>query len=169
MILTPHAIVGASLANMFPNDPVLGFSLAFISHYVLDLVPHIDYDADNFLNKLDKNTGTLKTIVKSTGSALHFLFIFSDFIFGLFLCILFFARDEKSAMITLIGIAGGVLPDFFQFLYFKYKKQPWIFFKKIHDKLHNIIEVKNEKFWGISFQFVLPVFVLLAYYLLLKK
>ena len=166
MILTPHAIVGAALANMFPNDPALGFGLAFASHYALDMIPHIDYDINNFLHKESK---TVKSIFQNAGAALHFLFIACDFICAIFLCILFFIRDEKSILITLIGLAGGLLPDFFQFLFYKYKNQPWIFTQEIHDRLHHITEDKNDKLlWRISFQVVVPICILVIYFLIKK-
>jgi hypothetical protein len=162
MILTSHAIVGASLANVLPNNPVVGFGLAFISHYAIDMIPHTDYDISNFLQH---ETKTIKSILRNAGAALHLLFIVADFIFAILLCILFFVRDGKSLTITLMGITGGVLPDFLQFLYFKYKKQPWIFFQRIHDKFHFTKELRNQEFWGIFFQFALPVCFLTIYFL----
>jgi len=162
MILTPHAIVGAALANIFPSDPALGFGLAFVSHYVLDMMPHTDYKIDNFV---DKETKTVRSIFKSAGSALHLLSIAFDFLIAMFLCVLFFVRDEKSALITLVGIVGGLLPDFFQFLYLKYKNQPWIFLQKVHDKLH--FEIKT-KYLGILVQIFLPILILVIYFLIKK-
>jgi hypothetical protein len=163
MILTPHAIVGAALANMFPNDPALGFGLAFFSHYALDILPHTEYDIGNLF---DKKTKTLNSIFKNSKAVLNLLFILSDFALAVILCVLFFVRDEKSAFITIVGIAGGLLPDFFQFLYYKFKCQPWIFIQKIHNKLHKIIKVKNEKFWGTFLQIVIPIFSIVIYFLL---
>jgi hypothetical protein len=166
MILTPHAIVGAALANIFPSDPALGFGLAFLSHYVLDVLPHTDYDVSNFM---DKDSKTVKSIFKNTGSALHFLFIIIDFVIAIFLCILFFVRDGKSLLLTFIGIIGGLLPDFFQFLYYKYKNQPWIFYQKIHDKLHHTIKTRNEKLLGMLFDLALPICILIFYFFIKTK
>jgi ABC-type enterochelin transport system permease subunit len=167
MILTPHAIVGAALANMFPNEPVLGFGLAFASHYALDMIGHTDYDISNFL---DKDTKTVKSIFKSFGAALHFMFIIFDFVAAIFLCFLFFVRDKKSLMITLIGIAGGVLPDLFQFLYYKYKHEPWIFLQKVHDKIHHVFfEDSGNKIFGVFFQFFIPFCFLVIYYFVKNK
>ena len=163
MILTPHAIVGAALANIFPNDPALGFGLAFLSHYALDMLPHTDYSINNFL---EKETKTVKSVFKNAGAALHLLFITFDFILAIVLCILFFVRDERALLLTLVGIIGGLLPDLFQFLYYKYKNQPWIFFQKIHDKFHYNVVTEKEKIWGTLAQFVLPIFVLIFYFLL---
>ena len=43
MTLTTHAIIGAAIAASMPNYPVVGFVLAFASHFVLDAIPHWDY------------------------------------------------------------------------------------------------------------------------------
>ena len=43
MTLTTHAVVGAAIATSMPNHPVIGFTLAFASHFVLDAIPHWDY------------------------------------------------------------------------------------------------------------------------------
>ena len=169
MILTPHAIVGASLTNIFANNPAFGFSMAFFSHYVLDVLPHTDYNISNFLNS---ETKTVKSIFKNTGAALHFLFIIIDFLLAVLFCVLLFVRDEKSLIITFLGVIGGILPDFFQFLYYKYKRYPWISFQKIHDKIHHIlVKDDNEKslffsIFGIVSQFVMPTIFFAAYYFL---
>ena len=162
MILTSHALVGASLTNLFPNTPVIGFEIAFASHYIIDMIPHTDYDISDFIQHEEK---TVKSILKNAAATLHLLFIVADFVVGILLCVLFFVRDEKSLILTLAGIAGGVMPDFLQFLYFKYKRQPWIFIQKIHDKFHFTKELENQKFWGIFFQFALPIFLLTIYFL----
>jgi len=161
MILTPHAILGATLANIFPNEPALGFSLAFVSHYVLDVIPHADYDITGFL---DKDTKTVKSIVNNIKGTLHFLCIIFDFSVAVLLCILFFVRDGKSLIITFIGILGGVLPDFFQFLYYKYKKQPWIFFQMVHKKVHNLDKMEDRRLCGFLIQFFVIIFILSLYF-----
>lgn len=161
MILTPHAIVGTTLANIVPYDPALGFGLAFLSHYALDMLPHTDYDVSGFV---DTKTKTVKSIFKETKSAIHLLLIVADFVIAIFLCIFIFVRNRQSLFLTLIGIIGGLLPDIFQFLYYKYNSQPWVFYQKIHNKLHALIKVKNEKFWGIFLQIVIPISFILIYF-----
>lgn len=42
MTATAHALVGGALAAAFPNNPVLGISLALLSHPLLDMIPHWD-------------------------------------------------------------------------------------------------------------------------------
>jgi preprotein translocase subunit SecE len=165
MILTPHAIVGAAIANIFPDDPALGFGLAFVSHYVLDMLPHTEYDIGSLFNKESR---TFNSVFKNKGAIVHFLFILADFIVAILLCALIFVRNEKSAVITFMGILGGLLPDFFQFMFYKFKGEPWKFYQNIHDKLHKIIKVKNEKFWGTFLQIFIPILILAIYFLVKK-
>ena len=42
MTATAHALVGGAIASSIP-DPVLGLSLALVSHPILDMVPHWDF------------------------------------------------------------------------------------------------------------------------------
>lgn len=167
MILTPHAIVGATLANLLPEEPLLGFSIAYISHYLLDVLPHVDYKINNFL---DDNTKSVKSIIKNASAALDFLYIFFDFIFAVLICSVLFIRSRETAVITFIGLIGGVLPDFFQFLYYKYKIQPFIILQKIHDVVHHtFFKSQHEEksfyyIWGILLQFLLPTIFIIIYY-----
>ena len=43
MLYTPHFLVGAAIANLVPN-PVIGLPLSLASHFVLDVIPHTDFD-----------------------------------------------------------------------------------------------------------------------------
>lgn len=166
MILTPHTIVGAVIANITPTNPALGFSMAFASHYLLDMLPHVDYDITHFL---DKDNKSFKIVFGNTKSALHLLAIILDFFIGLTICLFLFVSDRRTLYITLVGVAGGVLPDIFQFLYFKFKVQPFIFFQKVHDKIHyNIEKNKNGEIWGIIMQIAIPI-IFVTFYFLYKK
>jgi len=165
MTLTPHAIVGAAIANLVPNEPALGFALAFAGHYVLDMLPHKDYNINSFM---DKKTTTIVSIFKSSASAFKLLLIILEAILALILCFLLFVRDEKSAIATLFGIIGAWLPDFFQLLYYKFKTQPFIFFQKLHYKLGFDIENSKYYWFGILTQVLTPICVLFIYFILKK-
>lgn len=43
MLYTPHFLVGAAILKYIP-DPIIGLPLALLSHVVLDLTPHNDFD-----------------------------------------------------------------------------------------------------------------------------
>lgn len=160
MVLTAHSIVGSALANLFPNNPALGFTLAFASHYLIDAIPHKEYEIEGFF---DEKEETFNSVFKNLISLKKFLFIGSDFTIGLILSLLIFVRDEKSLIATLVGVLGGVLPDFLQFLYFKYKVEPFVFIQKyIHDVFHNPDKMMDRPIRGYINQiFTVALFILL--------
>ena len=43
MVLTSHVVVGAAVSSLVPGHPVAGFAVGFLSHYLLDMIPHRDY------------------------------------------------------------------------------------------------------------------------------
>lgn len=43
MLYTPHFLVGAAILKYVPN-PMIGVPLAIVSHVILDLTPHNDFD-----------------------------------------------------------------------------------------------------------------------------
>lgn len=53
MMITPHVLVGAALAMKISNPFTLVF-FAFVSHFVIDMIPHHDYDIDPFKKKFYK-------------------------------------------------------------------------------------------------------------------
>lgn len=162
MILTPHAIVGAAIANLVPENPELGFLLAYASHYALDMIPHRDYDIDGFFDEKEK---TFRSVLTSARSALKLVMIGSDFFIGAGICILLFVRNRESLIATLAGIAGGVLPDFLQLVYYTFKKHPWTGFQKIHDFFHAKDKMKDKPVRGILVQIFAPIVVLGIYFL----
>lgn len=98
MVFTPHFLVGVAIVSKIQN-PALGLSLAFLSHYILDLIPHVEYSIDNIHKKQWRK------------SYIDFLKIFFDFCLGIIIA-LFFTKN-------LLAILGGflaLLPDFFIFL-----------------------------------------------------
>ncbi len=50
MVLTSHILAGAAIATRI-NNPILGFVLAFLSHYFLDFIPHREYLIKNVKEK----------------------------------------------------------------------------------------------------------------------
>ena len=70
---TAHAIVAGALASRF-TDPVTAGSLAFVSHYVMDSIPHWDIGT-NWRGRDKRTTGALaigETIIALTVA--YFLF-----------------------------------------------------------------------------------------------
>jgi len=118
MGITPHMLVGAAIGSQSPNLWAV-FSLGFISHFMLDLLPHWDY-----LNaiKIDKPS--------------HLVKIFLDAVLGSLLVLILILIYPQNILMIMTGLVAVLLPDVLQFLYntFRFKiLQP---FSLIHHRIH---------------------------------
>ncbi len=126
MILTPHFIFGALLGHLIPNK-LLALAVAFLSHYVLDAVPHWDYDVKNL---------KAKRWFSSVGELAE---VTLDFIGGFFIVLWLGAwLDLRNILWILASGFAAILPDFLTFLMILnpenklLKSHHWFHGKKIH-------------------------------------
>ena len=165
MILIPHAIVGAAISSVFSSHPVAGFILAVASHYLLDMIPHNHYEHKHYIIKETDSIATLSNNIKAI---VHLSKIVFDFSIGVFLSILIFTRSWHTLLITLIGVAGGVLPDFLQYLYFKFKREPFLSHKKFHDIFENKNNLDHRPALGALIQFTTTAVIVVVYFIFIK-
>lgn len=99
MILTCHLLTGAAIALKIQPTP-LALILAFLSHYLLDIIPHREYSIKNIFEK------------RWSKSFFDFLKVFLDIAFGALL-ILFLSKNQP---IIYAGALFAILPDGFTFL-----------------------------------------------------
>jgi hypothetical protein len=140
MILTPHMLLGAVIASKIGYAP-LAIILAFLSHYLLDMLPHIEYPIKNIQNK---------QWVKSLPD---FFRVALDFFTGL-LIIYFFAGWQ---IIVFAGALFAILPDAFNLLNLAFSNN---FLKKhnnFHEKIHFLKNKKISVFWRITSQVLVVV------------
>src|SRR3990170_7486583 len=102
MLYTPHFLTGALVMKYFPN-PIIGLPLAFLSHIVLDLMPHNDFGLTPGITlreffRMEKKRRNL--IIAAMGI---------DYILFLIVFIWLFLTF-KNWWLNLAGIVG-VLPD----------------------------------------------------------
>ncbi len=135
MTLTAHAITGAALASLVPDQPLVGFAVGFISHFVLDAIPHWDYklsskkeDGNNHMNDdMVINKNFIKDILKiSFDGILGLLFAYFIFVFYF----------KFSTFVILSGVIGAMMPDALQFVYMKWRHEPLISLQKFHLWIH---------------------------------
>ncbi len=155
MILSTHAVLGAAVARLFPHNPVLGFFLGFISHFVFDAIPHWDYSLRSEV------LGDKKEIVDMRWGK-DFLFdIFRlglDFAAGVGIVFIFFPlHGGKDLASLLAGLMGGVLPDALQFFYFKIKKEPLSSLQRFHKFIQSKLTLKHQPRLGIPLQGIIGV------------
>jgi len=162
MILTTHAITGATLASLMPNHPVLGFVAGFTSHFLLDAIPHWDYPISSM--KTDQDNPLNNSMVVNKYFYIDLIKFGIDGLLGLFLSfVLFGVIHQSSPFIIFIGAIGGMAPDVLQFFYWKWKCKLLESLQKFHLSIHSKIELNNQPIFGILLQIVfiyLIVFVL---------
>jgi hypothetical protein len=158
MTLTTHAVVGAAIAASMPNHPVIGFTLAFASHFVLDAIPHWDYPLSS--QKTDKVNRLNDDMIINKNFFIDLLKIGIDMSCG-FLLVLFFFTLHGSHLfwIPMIGATGAVLPDALQFAYFKWRHQPLIALQRFHLWIHAKRNFDDKPMIGIPFQIAVMVLV----------
>ncbi len=163
MTLTSHAIVGAAIASFFPQDPALGFTLAFASHFALDAVPHFDYRIESA--SINPRYGAK---MKYDKALLHDFFrIGGDALVGVILALAIFAHPGNFS-IVLFGIAGAFFPDILQFVYMRWKHQPLSSLQHLHHWISRgseYFDMNNRPFLGIISQF----FIILSLIFLAKS
>ena len=151
MTLTTHGIVGAAVARVFAWHPVSAFFVAFLSHYIIDVLPHWDYDLKSARH--DGNNHLNNDIVLNRDFVFDFIKIAFDAFFGLFLSFMVFQpAGNYQIFIIAFGVIGGVFPDFLQFAYFKFRCQPFILLQKFHHWCHTDILLTGRWISGTVLQ-----------------
>lgn len=162
MILTTHAITGAAIASIIPKHPILGFALGFMSHFILDSIPHWDYNLSSYTE--DKINPLNNDIVISKKFIFDLFKIGLDLIIGFTFTFLFFGYSHPNYFIFALaaGAVGGILPDALQFLYFKWRKEPLVSLQKFHTWVHSKIRLNKRPFLGITTQIII-IFIIIFF------
>ena len=107
MTATAHAIVAGAIYQAIPN-PTISIPLAFVSHFIMDAVPHWDIGT-SWRSRSKKTTG---------------IFAISDTVLGITLAYFLFQGkgDGLSLLLTLIA---SEIPDWLE--------APWYIFFARHD------------------------------------
>ncbi len=142
MTATTHALVGGAIAASVPN-PVIGISLAAISHPILDSIPHWDFG----LGWRKKN------------KILLFFQALADLVFGILVTFLFFGKTTNNLYLFL-AILISESWDILQAPYwlFGWKFPPFSYFYHIQHAINR----KAKLPWGILTQAVTVTGVVLA-------
>jgi hypothetical protein len=127
MILIVHIIFGAAIATLFFQNPALAILLSFVSHYFLDIFPHVEYS----IEKLKINKKQIKGL-------LPIIRVFLDFFLGLFLIILL---TYDNLLIYVCGLTAA-LPDFLTALMYLFPKNKFL---QAHYNFHQLIHFFDDK------------------------
>lgn len=176
MILTIHSVVAAATANQIAI-PWIAWLAAFISHFILDAIPHREYSLEN-----------AKYGWKNKKFWILAIKVAIDLIAG-FIFIIVFTHDRSNLFKNIVAGFIGLIPDGLTILYYITKKNSLNQFLSgqfIHGALSfpihsfwNIINKSLEKFyfgfhnklhlikmpsllWGIINQFIILLTALLT-------
>lgn len=143
MIIACHVLVGAAIAEKTQN-PALGLLFAFLSHYVLDFIPHEEY-IKNFKDLEKKPLGDVLKLAFDFSLAVSIVLVFSE-----------------HKLLALFGGLSATLPDidnlFFLFPGWANNKlvkwDAWFHSKKIHyfkhKKIPTIVRIADQAIVAVT-------------------
>lgn len=126
MLLLSHAAAGALIAQAVPN-PILAFALSFVSHFVMDAIPHGDTHQYERYKRRERVRRAVAYVTMDAILAITFvqtLFRFAPI-----------AYPDA----TLAAIVGSVLPDFLVGLYDFGRVRALQGFHDFHFKIHYLV------------------------------
>jgi len=129
----PHAIVGATIAIKTGN-PFLAFPLAFLSNFILDILPHWNPHLYTELKRDGKVSSKTMKIV--------FIDAFLALIIGLFLAFRFYP-DWTMIILILLSCFLAVSTDL--------AEAPFFFLNSKNKFLVKLISIQRKLQWNVSF------------------
>ncbi|TSC53869.1 MAG: hypothetical protein LiPW39_20 [Parcubacteria group bacterium LiPW_39] len=105
MVLTPHLLIGAAIGSKFEKTRWLVFLIiaSLFSHYLLDTIPHAEYNVDALADGFNFNF------------AVAGLKVFWDLFIGLS-AVFFLSQKKRNLYFILIGAIAAILPDVIIFM-----------------------------------------------------
>ena len=132
MILSVHFIAGSAITKLIPNK-LIAYPLAFLSHFLLDALPHTDYSLKGISSGWKK-----QNFYESVCS------LVLDLAFGIaFIIIWAMAFDNFDVWPALIGGFLGTLPDFLNLIVYALHNKNLLLFIKGHP-LTDLEEFKTK-------------------------
>lgn len=151
MLLTPHTVAAVAIATVV-KQPELALPLAFLSHFVLDCIPHWD----PLVEKL--RTGKFSGVRRKT-----LLFILIDFLIALDLGLFFVWRALPDVVLATVIFLSAFLANVPDALLipqvFLGKKWSWAV---SYGRLHSRFQTRLSLPWGLLTQVVVIVIGLLV-------
>lgn len=140
MLETPHVIVGAAIATKVGN-PYLAIPLAFMSHFVLDRIPHWNphfFTESNKFGKPIKSSIAIAVVDEliALGSGLYIAYQFIP--------------DYKMVATIMACCFFSVLSDQIKYPYFFMNVKKGFLAKWV--KLERSMQIEVSPFWGITTQ-----------------
>lgn len=154
-----HAIVGAAVAGTYSTHPVIGFSLGFVSHFLVDAIPHGHYRLLSKIKSADWSDEDMR--VRSKEFVFDLLRIGLDGFLGLALAIILFSSSISVLQSVFWGAIGGIAPDSLQFAYWKLRREPLISLQKFHMWIHTKKKLDGRPYATIIAEFAVIIMVII--------
>jgi hypothetical protein len=169
MILLVHMLFGVAVASLTKN-PYLAILVAFLSHYFLDIFPHIEYPIDNLKN-------IKKLLLKSSARGILLIKILPEFlylVFDVFIGILLIFIFTDKNLLYFICALFAIVPDSLTVLSAIMPNKPFGVthgkILKIHDKFHReIIHFLRDKKISNFIRMSTQILAVIIAILILKK
>lgn len=144
MLTTSHALMAGVILKAIP-DPKIALPLAFISHFVLDLVPHWDLMTER------GNGNAYSTLAKEKNLSKLAFWATMEMLFGVGLT--FWLFQNLNPLILLTAILVAQLPDWIEmpYLFWGIKFTPSILVKRFQSRTHSRLSLP----WGLVIQIVI--------------
>lgn len=160
MTLTTHALVGAAAASFFPEHPYVAFAAGFASHFVLDAIPHWDYQLRSVIKVPADKLAT--SIRWGRDFWYDFMYIGGDALLGFVLTFVLAWILTIRPEVALVGAGAALYPDLLQFIYWNTR---WAFLEplqKYHVNVQKNIYPRPHWALGLAYQVILVVAVALC-------
>ncbi len=164
MTLASHAVAGAATALILRGQPELGAAGAFLSHFLLDAIPHWHYQiairkGGAWREKRLAWDADVRDTFARTGA---------DSLTGAGIAlVLAFLVSPENWFLALLGAGLGVLPDLLQFLKYLTRSRRFIPFERLHQFCHTKLRLDNRPILGPAIE-VLAIFTAAGLTLLSK-
>lgn len=168
MVLATHAIVGAVFGKLIPN-PFLAFFAGFLSHFLLDAIPHWHYP---LRSKVKQSLYRDEDMVIGRAFLIDLFVIGFDFAIGIGVAILIFQGWDgflHPSLSILSAAFGAILPDILLFVAWKIKKEPLLILRRFHKWMHARNNLDHRPFVGVLSQGFCAALVVMVWAIFLQQ
>lgn len=147
MTLGTHIVVAGAAGALFLGNPIAAFFAGIASHFAVDAIPHWDWPIKSIETTGEKSTdgkigGSLNAVVRDFSVA--GLDVFWGVVV-LSVAASFFNISIFSFWFFAV-VAGGILPDALQFLYFMVKREPLTTIQRFHGFIHTNKKIPSGRY-----------------------
>ena len=173
MLFTTHSVLGATL-GVATGDPKTGFILGFLSHHLIDAMPHFDQGSfyvlkggPTYIKSVEKKEIEVNGYEESFGKREWIMFFIDVSIAAILFLIIFHTHPPKEWLSIIAGAIGGLLPDIIDSSplwseKLRAKIKLVNYYHRFHSFFHWTVGKENF-FWELLTQFIIMTFSL--YYL----